>query len=167
MNIETARLFIRQPTINDFLLLKNLWGDEHVRKFIGGIIPDDLIAQKISALQEHWDLHQFGLCTVFEKYANEIAGLCGLHYSDDGIELSYMFFPRFWGQGLAYEAAIANITYGFKILQLKRIIAITQAENTKSCLLLKKAGMNYLSSFERFNAIQNLYEIAQDEWRIK
>lgn len=100
MNIETTRLLIRQPTINNFLLLKNLWSDEQVRKFLGGVIPNDLIAQKISALQEHWDLHQFGLCTVFEKNSNEITGLCGLHYSDDGIELSYMFFPPFGDKAL-------------------------------------------------------------------
>ncbi|WP_058535341.1 GNAT family N-acetyltransferase [Legionella saoudiensis] len=167
MNIETIHLLIRQPTINDFLLLQNLWRNEQVRKFLGGSIPDDLIPQKISALQEHWDLHQFGLSTVFEKNSNEIAGLCGLHYSDDGVELSYMFFPNWWGQGLAYEAAVASINYGFKTLHLNRIIAITQAENTKSCLLLKKAGMNYLGSFERFNAIQNLYETTKNKWQIK
>ena len=164
MNIETPRMLMRRPVIDDCILLENLWCNEKVREFLGGVVPDNLIAQKISTLVNHWNLHQFGLCAVLEKISNELIGLCGLHYSEDGVEISYMFFPNYWGKGLAYEAIMASINYGFKILHLERIIAITQAKNTKSCLLLRKVGMNHISSFERFNTIQNLYELTQNQW---
>lgn len=84
MEIKTNRLFIRRPINEDILSLENIWRNEQVREFLGGIVSDTLIDQKISDLQNHWDLHQFGLCTVFEKNSNQVAGLCGLHYSEVG-----------------------------------------------------------------------------------
>lgn len=166
MVVETTRMFMRRPITNDFSL-ENLWRNEKVREFLGGIVSDDLISQKISALQNHWNLHQFGQWAVFEKSSNEIAGLCGLHYSEDGTEISYMFFPNYWGQGFAREAVIESINYGFKTLQLEKVIAITQAANTKSCRLLNQIGMNHTNSFERYDALQCLYELTRSEWQIK
>ncbi len=46
--IETPRLLLRRPT-NDMLIAENLWRDEKVREFLGGIISDDLIKQKVKA----------------------------------------------------------------------------------------------------------------------
>lgn len=88
IEVKTNRMFMRRPVIDDYLSLENLWSNEKVREFLGGTVSDDLITQKISALQNHWDSHQFGQWTVFEKNSNEIAGLCGLHYSEDGTEIS-------------------------------------------------------------------------------
>ncbi len=58
-------------------------------------------------------MHQFGQLAVYEKGSNKLIGLCGLHHSDDGIEISYMFFPEFWGKGFAREAILASVDYGF------------------------------------------------------
>ena len=93
-----------------------------------------------------------------------MVGLCGLHYSEDGIEISYMFFPQFWGQGLASEAVIACIDYGFNTFKMEIIVAITQEMNIKSCQLLDKIGMCHINTFERFNATQRLYRFIRTEW---
>ncbi len=82
--IETPRLLLRRPINDDMLIAENLWRDEKVREFLGGIISDDLIKQKVVELQNHWDFYQFGLCIVFDKSAKKITGLCGLHHSKDG-----------------------------------------------------------------------------------
>ena len=157
--IETPRLRLCQPKGQDSSILSNLWRNEKVREFLGGIVPDDMIQKKLVALQHHWALHQFGQCTVFEKNINELIGLCGLHHSDDGIEISYMFFPQFWGQGFATEAVLASLDNGFNTLNIETIISITQTANIKSCQLLKKIGMKHISDFERFNATQSLFEL--------
>ena len=160
--IETPRLLLYRPTNDDMLILENLWRDERVRKFLGGIISDDRIKQKVVELQNHWDQYQFGRCAVFDKVAKKIIGLCGLHHSEDfkdGIELSYIFFPEFWKKGFAREAAKACIDYGFHTLKLKQIIAITQKANIKSRQLLQTIGMEYIRSFELFNAQQCMYTI--------
>ncbi len=157
--IETLRLLLRRPTNDDMLIIENLWRDEKARQFLGGIISDDLIKQKVVELQNHWNLYQFGQCVVFNKIAQKIIGLCGLHHSEDGIEISYMFFSEFWKKGFAREALAACIDYGFNILKLKKIIAITQEANIKSCQLLQIIGMEHIGNFERFNAHQYLFAI--------
>ena len=157
--IETSRLLLRRPTNDDMLIAESLWRDEKVREFLGGIISDDLIKQKVVELQNHWDLYQFGQCVVFDKSAKKIIGLCGLDHSEDGIELCYMFFSEFWGKGFAREAATSCIDYGFNTLKFNKIIAITQEANIKSCQLLQMIGMEHIKSFERFNAQQFLFTI--------
>ena len=162
--IETSRLCLCRPNNQDISTLANLWRDEKVREFLGGIVSDDLIQQKMVELQDHWDLHQFGQCAVFEKSYKKLIGLCGLHYSDDGIEISYMFFPEFWGKAFASEAVLASVDYGFNTLKIVSIIAITQAANIKSCQLLNKIGMKHINNFERFNAAQCSFELTSNKW---
>ncbi len=157
--IETPRLLLYRPSNGEMLIIENLWRDEKLRQFLGGIISDDLIKQKVVELQIHWDLYQFGQCVVFDKAANKIIGLCGLHISEDGIELSYMFFSESWRKGFAREAAAACIEYGFNTLKFSKIIAITQEANIKSLQMLKMIGMEHIRSFERFNAQQCLFAI--------
>lgn len=43
--------------------------------------------------------------------------------------------------------------------QVNKIIAITQEANIKSCQLLQTIGMEYIKSFELFNAQQCMYTI--------
>lgn len=156
--IETPRLFLCRPSNQDATTLANLWRGEQVREFLGGVVADDVIEQKMIELQHHWDMHQFGQWAVFEKNAKKLMGLCGLHYSEDGLEISYMFFPQFWGKGYAREAILASVNYGFNALNIDTIIAITQAANLKSCQLLHAVGMKHINNFERCNAIQSLFE---------
>ncbi len=157
--IETSRLLLYRPTDDSILIIENLYRDKKVRQFLGGIISDDLIKQQVFALQQHWDLYQFGQCVVFHKIAKKIIGLCGLHYSEDSVDLSYMFFSEFWGHGFAREALAACIDYGFNTLKLNKIIAMTQEANIKSCQLLLMIGMDHVRNFERFNATQSLFVI--------
>jgi hypothetical protein len=66
--IETLRLLLRRPTKADAIVLSNLWRNELVRAFLGGILSDENIGKKIIALQSHWDKHQFGLCDYVPFY---------------------------------------------------------------------------------------------------
>ena len=161
--IETSRLCLCRPNNQDISTLANLWRDEKVREFLGGVVSDNIIQQKTVSLQNHWDLHQFGQCAVFEKSSKKLIGLCGLHYSDDGIEISYMFFPEFWGKGFASEAVLASVDYAFNTLKIESIIAITQEANIKSCQLLSKVGMEHINDFERFNATQRLFGLTSNK----
>lgn len=159
--LNTPRLLLKIPIDSECLVLKKLWQNEQTRRFLGGTLEDHLIEEKLAALKKHWELHKFGQWIVYENISDQVIGLCGLHHSDDGIELSYMFFPEFWGKGYANEAAKAAIKHGFDTLKTSKIIAITQAENKKSINLLKKIGMRHACNFMRYGAEQSLYEITQ------
>lgn len=130
MNLETSRLLMRRPCIDDCMFLEDLWRNIKVRKYLGGTVAEELISQKTSALLAHWDLHQFGLYTVLEKmetimkfkkddieYATfgliYFGGLCGSIGAGAGIGalLGTFVFP---GLGTAFGASIGAL-WGFAI----------------------------------------------------
>jgi len=159
---ETIHLSLRRPTSED--ALEDLWRNERIREFLGGTLSDQLIMEKMRSLQNHWDQYGFGLWAVWKKASQRLIGLCGLHHTEDGLELSYLFFPEYWGQGLARKAARASLNYGFTVLKQDPIISITQEANLRSCRLLEAVGMKHIRKFERFNARQCLYELHQNEY---
>lgn len=71
---ETIHLSLRRPTSGDALILKDLWRNEKVREFLGGILPDELITEKIKELQNHWDCYGFGLWSVWRKIPERLIG---------------------------------------------------------------------------------------------
>lgn len=163
--IETTRLQLRKPSWQDMRVLRDLWKNENVRQYLGGVISDEEIDEKIMLLLEHWNTYGFGQCAVYDKNQSMMIGLCGLSHSVDGIELSYMFFPSSWGKGLAKEAACVIIANGFADFKFDKIISITQKANHRSCHLLNAIGMHCVDTFNRFNAVQCLYEVMQEKWQ--
>jgi ribosomal-protein-alanine N-acetyltransferase len=162
--ISTDHLLLRHPTTEDLLALSDLWRCEKVRAYLGGVVFNEEIAQKICDIEKHWHQKDFGLWAVFEQPFNNLIGLCGLQKSEEGIEVSYMFFPQYWGQGFGLEAVRASLTYGFQILKLDCIIALTQAANASSCRLLEAVGMSQQDRFDRFDAEQVLYKINANDF---
>jgi ribosomal-protein-alanine N-acetyltransferase len=57
------------------------------------------------------------------------------------VEVYYGLAPRFWGQGLATEAAQAVLTYGFEVLGYQRIWARTDEPNEASKRVAERLGM--------------------------
>lgn len=156
--IHTKRLTLIPPTDTDWFALRDLWRDAMARRYLGGVFTEDKITQKIISLKQHWIEHQFGHFAVYETSSNKLLGLCGLTHSDDGVELSYKYFPTYWGNGYALEAAKAMLQYGFDELKLEFIVAITQDKNEKSWKMLEKLEMKLIDSVVRFEETQRIYK---------
>ena len=58
-------------------------------------------------------------------------------------ELGYRLDLKFWGRGLATEAASATIQYGFEQLKFQYILGIVERANPASVRVLEKLGMRY------------------------
>jgi ribosomal-protein-alanine N-acetyltransferase len=61
----------------------------------------------------------------------------------DEIEVAYLLGKLYWGQGLATEAALAGLRYGFQVLELETIVAIVHPENAASRRVIEKLGMPF------------------------
>lgn len=87
----------------------------------------------------------FGLNVVELKESGSPIGICGLVKRDflDDVDIGFAFLPQYWRQGYAYEAASAVMGYGTETLDLKRIVAITAADNHSSARLLEKLGLRF------------------------
>ncbi|MCI0406466.1 MAG: GNAT family N-acetyltransferase, partial [candidate division Zixibacteria bacterium] len=78
------------------------------------------------------------------KSTGELIGDCALKVSKEDIhqgEIGFTLAREHQGKGLAAEAVSALLDYAFTKLELHRIIAITDCENSASIRLLERLGM--------------------------
>jgi ribosomal-protein-alanine N-acetyltransferase len=69
-----------------------------------------------------------GTCS-FERFSEDRRGEVGFDLAHD-----------WWGQGLMAEALRAIMDYGFEVLKLKAVYAITDPGNYRALRLLKRLG---------------------------
>lgn len=79
-------------------------------------------------------------------------------YAPRTYEIGWAFHPVYHGQGYASEAAQALLDYGFRTMDLHRVIATCQPENPASARVMEKIGMRREGFFR-----QCIYRGA-DEW---
>ena len=118
-----------------------------VQKYTGEalITTEEGIRDKIQEKRDDYQQYGYGRWLVLLKPEMQFTGWAGLAYLPefDEIDLGYRFLPEFWGAGIATEASKAILKYGFEKLQLERIIAIAEKENTASTRVMEKAGMQF------------------------
>jgi RimJ/RimL family protein N-acetyltransferase len=71
--------------------------------------------------------------------------MCGLLKRDvlEDVDIGYALLPEFCSQGYAFESASAVMLYASEKLGLKRVVAVTNADNKSSIRLLEKMGFKY------------------------
>ncbi|GER89642.1 alanine acetyltransferase [Dictyobacter vulcani] len=157
MNIlETDRLILRQLTTEDAAFILALVNEPSWIRFIGdnGIRTlEDARTYIINGPVAMYAREGFGLYLTALKEDQTAIGLCGLIKRDslDDVDIGFAFFPRFWSQGYAYEAASAVLAHGQQVLGIQRIVAITSLDNQRSAHLLEKLGLH----FERLITLPN------------
>ena len=65
---------------------------------------------------------------------------CAAHFTP-AVEIGWRLAKRFWGRGYAPEAAAASLRFGFDVLGLDAIVAITTPKNMNSQRVMRKLGM--------------------------
>ena len=163
---SSDRLLFRQFTIDDAALIHEMNSHALVLKYVHELpsTPERALARLQDNILPHYQLYGFGRWAVYLKENNCFIGWCGLKYRPESNEtdLGYRFIPAFWGKGLATEAAIACLQYGFHTLQLNRITATAHIENIPSLRILEKCGMRYLHDDEVDNCPVKCFEIRRN-----
>jgi RimJ/RimL family protein N-acetyltransferase len=146
--LETDRLRLREYVEEDAEAFFKLNSDPEVLRFV----PDKAllnVEQARQLLLDHpiadYRKYGFGRGASILKSTGEQIGFAGLKYLQelDEVDVAYRLMPTHWGQGLASEAALASVRYGFADLGLKRIIGLVMPENIASIRVLEKAGLRY------------------------
>ena len=146
--LETERLILRQmraedaefifELVNEAAFIRNI-GDKGVRTL------DDARNYILNGPVASYAKFGFGLYMVALRETGEAIGICGLLKRDSlgDVDIGFAFLERFRKKGFAYEAAAAVMGYGRNALGLKRIVAITSADNDGSMRVLEKIGLRF------------------------
>lgn len=146
--LTTARLALRPFDEGDAGFILELLNDPEWLRYIGDKQVQSLddarryLRDGPMAMQAR---HGHGLCCVERRSDGRPIGMCGLIRRDtlDDVDLGFAFLPRGRGQGHAREAATAMLAHGFVRLAFKRIVAITDLDNTASVRVLEAVGMRF------------------------
>ena len=162
--IETERLILREYTEDDAPAFFALNSDPAVMRYV----PDEpmiSVDQAREVLRSHpitdYKERGFGRFACVLKATGEHIGFCGLKYLKEieDIDLGFRFIPSQWGKGLATEAALASVRYGFDDLKLNRIVGLAEPENRASIHVLEKVGMQFVEMVRLFSLSMAKYVI--------
>lgn len=175
-SFTTNRLLLRQLLTDDEEFLIGLDTNADVMRYINdGPLTREKATQHVQAeifLAEH--SVSFGRWLVelrdnkirlgwieLRKYRNRRFD----DYESDDLQIAYEFFPAYWGQGYAVEAAEAVLSYGFDQLELERILVYTRPDNERSTHLIQRlsfegVGFCYDSAKQKCK----LYKLTRSQW---
>jgi RimJ/RimL family protein N-acetyltransferase len=143
MLIETSRLLIREFKPDDAIFLRTLMNTPEWLRFIGERnihSDDDAITHIESNLAPSYTKHGFGFWCVIEKETGVPVGMNGLIKRDnlEDVDHGFAFLPEYTGLGYAYESSKSILNFARDVLEIKKLIAITDQDNTRSQTLLEK-----------------------------
>jgi len=146
--LETDRLLLREYVEEDAEAFFKVNSDPEVLRYV----PDKALLNVEQARQiliEHpiadYRKYGFGRGACILKSTREQIGFAGLKYLEElgEVDVAFRLMRTHWGQGLATEAALASVRFGFTDLGLKRIIGLVMPENLASVRVLEKTGLRY------------------------
>lgn len=146
--LETRRLVLRRitredrddmfeyaslPCVTEYLL----WDAHPDRRYT---------ARYLSYLQSRYRAGDFYDWAVTDRVSGKMIGSCGfadIDFQNDSAEAGYVINPNYSGHGVATEALVEVIRFGFENLGLNRIEARFMLGNNASLRVMQKAGMTF------------------------
>jgi len=152
--LETERLRLRKPRLEDADDLLGLIGDDEVMRWIGGEAGGrDAAIEHVERWLARWNANGVGPFAVVR--GGLVIGRVGLHVWDRRVwetstyeqageaavtELGWALAREHWGQGLATEAARAVRDWAYADRGIERLISLIEPKNVRSIRVADKLG---------------------------
>ncbi len=152
--IKTSRLGLRNWVAADVMPMAALNADEQVMEFFPSVQSEQTTIDFIKRMQNHFDTHGFCYFAVDALDTGEFIGFIGLCHQDyesdftPHVDIGWRLKQSAWGKGYATEGAKACLEYAFGTLGLTEVYSVASVINVKSQHIMKKIGMEKVSSFD-------------------
>jgi RimJ/RimL family protein N-acetyltransferase len=154
--IETERLMLRMPRLEDAEPFFALFTDPVAMKFLGGVHPDVSKDPEFPVRRwlERWEANGVGPLVAERREDGVVVGRAGLvvwdtsawtqtTYAEAGDhaqpELGWAVIPEHWGKGYATEAARAARDWA-RGLGIERLISVIAPANVRSQRVAERLG---------------------------
>ena len=143
---ETERLIIREMCPEDLDGIYAVYDGNDLRYMEGLYDDKNQEYEYIKDYQRYiYNFYDFGIWLFEHKESGEIIGRGGVEYKvrDDGseaVELGYIVKKSHQGQGYAYEALSAILSYVEETFEVKEVSAFIHPDNAPSIGLVRKLG---------------------------
>jgi RimJ/RimL family protein N-acetyltransferase len=171
MQIETERLVLRKPRLDDVDDFLEFAGDDEVMRWIAGVAGDRAatveLLERWIARWERDDVGQF--VVLLDGHAIGRVGLLVWNtstwetssYAEAAEhaqpELGWAFTRRFWGHGYATEAARAAREWAYADRAVERLISLIAPDNARSIRVAEKLGATREQTISTFHGPANVW----------
>jgi len=160
MRVETERLLLRTPRVEDAEALAEAYSDPEVMRYIGdGSTTDvDGTRRAIERFLVGWETDGFGQLVAERREDGRVLGRVGFLVWDREtwtpgtrgefgeraeVEVGWTLAREHWGSGYATEAGRAARDWAFGELGLTRLISLILPGNERSVRVAEKLGERY------------------------
>lgn len=147
IELHTPRLHLRAWRDDDLPAFAELNADPEVMRHFPACMSREQSDALAARIHQHIRQYGFGQWVVEHRGDGGFVGVVGLqnvnfdqHFTP-AVEIGWRLMPRYWGQGLASEAAQAALAFGFESMQLAEIVAFTVPGNQRSQAVMTRIGM--------------------------
>ena len=175
--VEDKRWYLRELVPQDAEALFDMERNPLVHRYLGTPPMAEFSQTEayINYVRDQYVKYGIGRWALVERKTNAFMGWSGLkfnveeHYGGqiDFYDIGYRLHPRFWGNGYAYESALASLDYGFNTLKLESIVGMAHHENGASNHILKKIGLPFIRQFVHDGMPVNWYELNRKNYGTK
>jgi RimJ/RimL family protein N-acetyltransferase len=167
--IETERLVLRKPRLEDAADLAVAYADPQTMRYIGdgSTATRDEVEQGIAQWLERWKSWGLSLCSLERREDGRVVGRAGFLRWDPETwevggtetEIGWLLAREHWGHGYATEAALALRDWAFADRGLTRLISLIHPDNLPSIRLAERAGERYERDVEVRGHPTRLYSL--------
>lgn len=125
--------YARRPSVTEYLTWNTHASIEETREYL-------------TYVGQRYRTGDFYDWAMVDKESGRMIGTCGftcVRCPDDAAEIGYVLNPDFQGRGLATEAVLCLLTFGFERMGLHRIEARFVEGNLPSLRLMERVGMTF------------------------
>ena len=142
LQLETSRLILRPPRLEDLDPWSAMMADEPTARYIGGVQPRAICWRALMTVIGSWHAHGFGMFAVIEKDSHRWLGRVGPWQPEGwpGTEIGWTIVREAWGKGYAGEAAIVTTNWAFDTLDWTDVIHSIAPTNVASQRVAEKLG---------------------------
>jgi RimJ/RimL family protein N-acetyltransferase len=169
MILETARLILREYTLDDFDGLYAILSDPETMRYYPKPYDENGTLRWLRWSLDHYTAYGFGLWAIELKETGEFIGDCGITMQNiDGEELpeiGYHIHKKYWRQGYGKEAARGVRDWFFENTPYDTVYSYMTTANTASYSTAASMGMKRVKEYgEGKDGAHYVYALTRQDW---
>lgn len=163
--LEHTRL--RRPAIADAEAIFEYGSDPEVARYADWPVRTSLdeLVRSLRRRPAQWESGEEYSWVITLWDADRAIGGVTCHVGTDSAEIGFLLHRRYWGQGLATEAARGVMEWLLSIPSIREIWATCDIENLASQRVLEKLGLTRQSTLHNWIVRPNISDLPRDAYR--
>jgi RimJ/RimL family protein N-acetyltransferase len=146
LHIETPRLILRPPRLEDFDAWAEFLADDVATRYLGGTQLRSTAWRTFMCMCGCWHMTGIAMFSVIEKATGNWVGRLGPWFPEGwpAQEVGWGIARGHWGKGYASEGASAAMDFAFDVLGWPEVIHAIHEDNLASQGVARKLGSKLL-----------------------